>query len=227
MAKERDVGERLSLSEIIGRRFGRLVVGQEVESATEPSGRRRRMFSVKCDCGTEFVVSGRGVRSGNTSSCGCLQRELVAARSTVHGSAGRASMTPEYVAWRNMIARCENQELDHYDRYGGRGISVCARWRHGDGGLTGFECFLTDVGQKPSSQHSIDRLDNDRGYSPDNVTWSDKVSQARNRNNTIRVTIEGREMSLLEASRFIGVKYTTAYMRIRAGRSLEDALGIR
>lgn len=109
-------------------------------------------------------------------------RESVAARQTTHGHKSRG-YTPEYIAWQNMIARCENPNHAAFDNYGGRGIHVCVAWRES------FEAFFAHVGTKPSCAHSIDRIDNDRGYEPGNVRWATKSEQAKNRRARPRTTL--------------------------------------
>lgn len=147
------------------------------------------MVVVRCDCGTEKQVRLCNLRSGRTTSCGCLQRELAAARATTHGErtrANRASERAEYGIWIGMKNRCENQSHRSYHRYGGRGIRVCAGW------TVSFERFLVDMGRRPSAGHSIDRRDNERGYdcgrckdcvsrqAEPNCRWATRTEQARN-----------------------------------------------
>jgi len=168
----------------VGSRFGRLVV-----IGAAPVGKDgRSQFLLRCDCGAEVVRPSKRLKNGSTQSCGCLFLELAAARLAeakaalgrptrqTHGEAARNRLSPEYIAWRGMIARCENPKWHAYHRYGGRGIIVCDRWR------TSFENFLSDMGRKPSSGHSIDRWPNpDGNYEPSNCRWATAVEQARNK----------------------------------------------
>jgi hypothetical protein len=109
------------------------------------------------------------------------------ARNTTHGQ----SRTPEYQAWNGIITRTENAARPDFVNYGGRGIRMCDRWRHGEGGKSGFECFLADMGPRPSSGYSIDRIDVDGHYEPANCRWASKQEQMRNRRNNVYVEIDG------------------------------------
>lgn len=126
--------------------------------------------------------------------------------------------TPEYQVWRNMLSRCYNAKSRMYPRYGGRGISVCDRWR------TSFKYFIADVGRRPSSAHSIDRINNDGHYEPSNVRWSTKVEQQGNQAKTVKITFQGETLSARAWSRKTGIGKTTIISRIRADWPVEKAL---
>ncbi len=121
------------------------------------------------------------------------------------------SYTPEYIAWACMLDRCANPRNKRFKDYGGRGISVCERWRQS------FLAFLEDVGQRPDSKMSLDRIDNSGNYEPGNVRWALPVTQAANRRTNHPLTIGGITMSVTEWARLRGVRRGTVYSRIRAG----------
>lgn len=125
-----------------------------------------------CSCGVEIIVAKHNWSSGHTKSCGCLQREQTAKANTSHGE---SIGVPEYRAWRNMLDRCGNQRRKDYKHYGGRGISVCSRWRDS------YKLFLSDMGRKPSADHSLDRIENNGNYCPGNCRWATKTEQLKNR----------------------------------------------
>lgn len=154
----------------IGARFGRLVVIGERTTGSTP-------VAVRCDCGSEKTVAYPSLGKF-TNSCGCLYVESIGALRRTHGRSG----TPEHSLWDNMKARCHNPANSRYESYGGRGITVCQEWRDS------FEAFFAYVGPRPSSKHSMDRIDNDRGYEPGNVRWATASEQARNSRPKLRDT---------------------------------------
>lgn len=135
--------------------------------------------------------------------------------------------TPGYTSWRGLFDRCLNPENPAYENYGGRGISICDRWRFGEGGIHPFRCFMSDMGEKPSPKHSIDRIDVDGNYEPSNCRWADAKTQARNKRETLFATIEGETLPLAEWADRAGVDYLTFYSRIaNHGMSPEEAFAM-
>lgn len=134
-------------------------------------------------------------------------------------------LSPEYRAYTAMKNRCLNPRQARFKDYGARGITICDRWLNGESGLTGFECFLADVGQKPSLGHTLERSDNDDGYRPGNVRWATRAEQNRNKRDTRMVDVCGCEVPFIEAAERWGVvPYRTAYMRVRRGWGPERAI---
>lgn len=135
----------------------------------------------------------------------------------IHGHARRGRLTPEYVAWRSMIARCENPKNKSFVDYGGRGISVTAAWHS-------FAVFVAAVGPRPSAKHSIDRLDNDKGYEPGNVRWATRLEQNTNKRNVHLLAARGKSQTISQWAKEIGVSGKTILTRLRADWPIERAI---
>ncbi len=199
--------------DITGQKFGRYTARRYVGM----NKRGRAIWEVECECGTVSTALSNSLLTGHTTSCSCLRYERTRAANTKHGFAKRGCKTPEYIIRRGMIDRCENPNNRRWAEYGGRGITICDRWR------TDFAAFLLDVGARPSSKHSIDRIDVDGNYEPGNVRWATAKEQARNKTNNRMVQVGAECVSMAEACERSGIKYGTAMMRLRRGWSNEDA----
>jgi hypothetical protein len=189
---------------MIGRRFGRLTVLSAADPKQARSGKKLARWNCRCDCGQEKVLMGTDMRTDHTTSCGCFHKERLIAVATTHG----LSKTPMYRLWSSMITRCSNKRRRSYKDYGGRGISVCDRWKND------FTLFLHDVGERPSPRHSLDRINNNGNYEPGNVRWSTAAVQARNTTRTIMITYQGKTKSLFDWAEEYGIKYKTLRGRI-------------
>lgn len=155
----------------VGFRSGRLRVLAETNLR---SSDKQIMYSCQCDCGNTVLVRGQFIRHKITSSCGCLQAEATARRSVTHGHTTGYSRTRAYHVWTNMLTRCLNPNVKCFNNYGGRGISVCERWR------SAFGNFLEDMGEPPEGL-TLERKNNDGNYTPENCKWATWHEQAANR----------------------------------------------
>ena len=195
--------------DLSGMTFSKWTVLQRVPSKTG-----RSQWLCRCECGTERAVDGYSLRIGTTKSCGCIRESTSRQQATVHGM----KYTREYEAWCRMISRCTNPNHPSYHRYGGRGIQICKRWRES------AEAFYEDMGPRPSPIHSIDRIDNDGDYTPDNCRWATPEQQARNRSTNHIIEHDGRALCIAEWAEAIGAGYYALYGQLRRGATMADII---
>lgn len=178
--------------DLIGQRFGRLVI-----DGHEP-GKRGRVLISKCDCGSSYSVHAQSVLRGDgkaTVSCGCYRREMY---KRMRGKGRRND--PTYMAYRAMLWRNNPKNKQDYEYY--RHVGISERWS----GVNGFDNFSSDMGARPPGL-SLDRVDNDRGYSHENCRWADRKTQARNKSNTLRIQWQGEYRILIELCEELGIRY--------------------
>lgn len=192
--------------------YGRLVTVGPVVSLHNGT-RKRHYQQCLCACGTLKQYRLSSLRSGDTQSCGCLMREISSAVNGKHRRCG----TPEYRAWASMLARCLSSTHHAFRHYGGRGISICERWEK-------FENFLTDMGLKPSTKHSLDRIDNSGNYEPSNCRWATWAEQANNKRSCHMITIGQTTDTLINWCRNYGISYNCVQARLRLGWDINTAL---
>lgn len=202
---------------VIGNKYGRLEV-----LAYSGHEAHRHKYQCRCECGSIIVVERSSLLSGHTKSCGCLHNSVRWKNRVTHGGTIRNAdgklHNPEYLAWVSMRARCRTETHSAYHNYGGRGITVCDAWANN------FESFLQDVGRRPSKQHSLDRIDNDRGYEPGNVRWSTRTDQGNNRRTNVVLDYNGKAMTMSQWAEELGMSKNTLHCRLKSGMPLEEAL---
>lgn len=192
-----------------GQTFGRLVVVSYVGRDS-----LRTLWNCLCSCGNEKVISTIGLRHSRTQSCGCYHWERFHASHTTHGMCD----TPTYHTWAAMIQRCTNPKTENYARYGGRGITVCESWLK-------FDAFFADMGERPKGK-TLDRKDNDKGYSPENCRWATDHEQRRNTGRTRMITWSGKTQTAKEWAAELQIAYSTLISRLRMGWSVDEAFGV-
>lgn len=186
-----------------GQVFGRLTV---IDWFPGPSD---TMIRVRCECGSERVVTSSNLRKGNSTSCGCSRLK------------GRRPLTQSVIAWQGAKRRCFSPTDINYRNYGGRGITMCVEW------AADFNAFTRDMGQPPSSEHTLDRIDNDGPYAPGNCRWATRKQQCNNKRNNRRITIGPNTRTLHEWSDLTGIPYHRLHQRIETlGWTLEKAISV-
>jgi hypothetical protein len=202
--------------DLTGQRFGRLTaLGQA------PSNNGNVCWTCECSCGRQKIVAARHLVSGATLSCGCLVLR--------HGR----RRSPEYQSFHQMMTRCYNKNHKSYKNYGERGVAVCDRWRFGENGRSGFECFLADMGPRPPNR-TLDRWPNRYGnYEPGNCRWGTSEEQSNNRGDNIFLNIDGKVLTVTQWDRELGLgrdslgRHARALHRLRTRMAETDGALLR
>lgn len=188
---------------IAGKRFGKLEVRGHAGTKDGKS-----LWYCKCDCGNTTIVKGVNLMSGATRSCWCLR----GTNNLQHGKSNSST----YRSWAAMKTRCLNKKHHLFHRYGGRGIKICKSWMR-------FKNFLADMGQRPKGL-SLERKNNNYGYSKENCKWANRKEQARNTIQNRRLVFNGKSLCVTELSELCGVKKSTLLQRLKLGWSLRAAM---
>ena len=174
------------LIDITGQSFGRWIVLFRSGTKIYPSGARQPQYLCRCSCGTEKLIVASILRDGSSKSCGCFNKEVRSMvcikRNTTHGHAG-SGKSATYKIWSGMLSRCHNPKASCFPKYGAKGIFVCERWRES------FINFLADMGQRPSTEYSIERINPFMGYFPENCEWILTKEQQNNKTNSSIATV--------------------------------------
>jgi len=193
------------LIDLTGQRFGRLTV-----LARDPATHKCSSYWICiCDCGNRSSVSSQSLRNGVTTSCGCYQREATGNANRTHGK----TKTRLYHVWESMRRRCNCNSDGAFKYYGGKGIKICDEWND----FEAFEKWAYENGYDPNAKSfkcTIDRIDNSKGYSPENCRWVDSIVQANNHTTNVKVSYNGETKTIAEWSKLLGWNYRIVYDRI-------------
>lgn len=182
---------------LVGNRYGRLIVIKETDRRITRGGHSVRYWECMCDCGNLTVASSNQLRSGNTKSCGCLRKDCVIKTFTTHNQ----SKSKLYRIWYEMKGRCLNKKDKAYKNYGDRGITVCDEWINS---FSDFSYWATNNGYEQGL--TIERIDNDGNYCPENCKWVPRSEQSKNRRSCHFITYSGQKKTLSDWARYLGVK---------------------
>lgn len=192
--------------DMTGKKCGRWTVLRQGKT----DRRKRIHWTCRCECGTERDVEGTNLRGGHSISCGCFSSDTSRELNTTHGMTG----TRIYDIWRGMMSRCYNSAVASYPDYGGRGIKVCDRWHV-------FENFFADMGHRPSDDLTMDRINNNGDYCPENCRWATKKEQVSNRRNCIYIDTPDGKITISEAARRAGISWFAMRSRVRQNLPLD------
>ena len=206
-AQKEIIGE-LNRKALAGRRFGKLTALRRIDKFGSD-------WICRCDCGNYSVTTAHRLVSGTTKSCGCYRSEFTIMKNTIHGNAKRTERSITYSSWASMWNRCK-----HDKEYIRKGRKVCERWRN-------FRSFIDDMGERPSLNYTLDRIDNNKGYSPDNCRWATAKEQMNNMSRNTLFEYNGEMKTISELSDISGFNYSTLRGRLtQYGWTVEDAITI-
>ena len=195
--------------DMTGHRYGKLTVLKQVDKM----GTHIR-WKCRCDCGKETICKANTLRMGSALSCGCYHIQRATEANTTHGMRD----TLEYSTWCGMLGRCYNPNGERYKNYGGRGIKVCDRWIHS------FPNFHMDLGDKPSSAHSLERKDVNGNYEPSNCCWATEYEQSRNRRNNKIHEYQGKHYVQVDLAREFNLSHYQIRYHLNQGKTIDQAI---
>lgn len=211
-----------NIIDLTGQRFGRWVVIGMGPTQVSEKGNRKLLWRCRCDCGNEANVAGGNLRRGKSMSCGCLQRERArentAKRNEIHG----CTNTRLFRIWTGIKTRCFDKNDKAYESYGGRGITMCSEWRDD---FTKFRDWALANGY--ADNLTCDRINNDKGYSPNNCRWATYRQQGRNTRRNTLLTIGGETLAAAECADRNGISKDLVYARLKKGWSPEEAVSVK
>ena len=201
--------KKIDITNFIGTKHNRLTILKEVEPILYKKGTARRVLC-KCECGKEKVIDFNSIRTSKSKSCGCLSKEVSSRTNTKHGLAMLSTGVrhPDYCIWMKMKSRCLNPNDKSYKNYGGRGIEVCEAWQKS------FTSFIDDMGWRPNNKYSIERIDYNKHYCPENCKWILKSEQTKNCRRVKLIAYNGKEHCLTDLCKLLGLVYSTMRHRV-------------
>lgn len=204
-----------AMKNLAGQRFGRWTVIERAPDSITQKGYHNIMWKCVCDCGTEKNVRGKILTNGQSKSCGCLQKEMLSSRASKHRGFG----TRLYAIWNSMRQRCNNPNHHAFDNYGGRGIKICPEW---DDFSTFREWALFNGYDEnaPRGEYTLDRINVDEGYNPNNCRWANMREQADNRRDTLIVHHNGETHPLTVWAEILNINYCTLWKQYKQGKSV-------
>ena len=203
-----------------GDRFGRLVVIEQADDYVTPSGKKYPRYLCKCDCGNTKLIDKTNLLKGKTLSCGCLQKERASAARKTHGDTDSRL----YNVWCAMKRRCYNENVPEYPLYGGRGIFMCDEWRNDYGAFREWAVANGYDYNAPRGQCTIDRIDTNGGYAPENCRWVSQKEQMNNVRYNHREVYNGEEHTLAEWGEILDIDPQKILRRMNMGWSFQDAV---
>jgi len=189
-------------TDIIGKRFWNLTVISFSHVVKTHSH-----FLCLCDCGIQKTIARNHLIDGNIKSCGCMRIERLSKARTIHGHAIPGKISREFISWSSMRRRCYSETDPGYRNYGARGITVCEQWRND------FSQFYKDMGPRPKG-HSLDRIDNNKGYSPENCRWATGKVQGNNTRTNRPLTYNGKTQTVTQWANQLGMDPPTLFRRL-------------
>ena len=198
------------------------ITGQKFNKLTAISFVKREnnhtYWLFRCDCGKEVIRPSSDIVRGKTKACGCGRSAAAKKKNLKHGELIGRKTSKTYAAWLSMKYRCYNPNIKNYDDYGGRGIRVCDRW------LESFANFLEDMGESPSANHSVERIDVNGDYCPENCKWASREEQANNTRRTVRVIYDDMTYSITQLCRHLDLNYKQVEYKRSRGIDIGDII---
>jgi hypothetical protein len=202
--------------QLVGQRFGKLLVIK----FSHVNRHKQSLWVCKCDCGNTKCILSNNLRSGRSNSCGCVTKDNALVSTYKHGcSNGKNKL---YNCWKAITQRTTNKSNKGYKNYGGRGIKICKRWT----GKNGFINFSEDMGSKPSPRHSIERVNNNGDYCPENCRWATRKEQNSNTRRSKNITFEGKTQTIREWCIELGLTKGSVQYRLKVGKPIEEVLKV-